>query len=65
MRHELDLIKKKAIMAKTFTLPNEKAMECLLDIIRLSEACLEAMDSIDTNITSLAIDTRRVTTDID
>ena len=39
-------------------------MECLLDIIKLSEACLEAMDSIDTNITSLALDTRRVTTDI-
>ena len=63
MRHESKLIKKKSILAMNCT-TDEKATECLLDIIKLSEACLEAMDSIDTNITSLAIDTRRVTTDI-
>lgn len=63
MRHELKLIKKKAILAMNCA-PNEKTTVCLLDIIKLSEACLEAMDSIDTNIASLALDTRRVTTDI-
>ena len=63
MRHELNLIKNKAVVATNCT-TNEKATACLLDIIKLSEACLEAMDSIDTNIASLALDTRRVTTDI-
>ena len=63
MRYELDLIKKKAVLA-TNCVRDEKAIECLLDIIRLSEACLETMDHIDTNITDLALDMRRVTTDI-
>lgn len=63
MRHELEVIKKKAILAMNCT-TNEKATVCLLDIIKLSEACLEAMDSVDTNIASIALDTRRVTTDI-
>lgn len=64
MRYELELIKKKAIVAENSTM-NETAIGCLLDIIRLSEACLETMDHIDTNITDLALDVRRVTTDID
>ena len=63
MRHELEVIKKKAILAMNCT-TNEKATVCLLDIIKLSEACLEAMDSVDTNIASITLDTHRVTTDI-
>lgn len=64
MRYELELIKKKAVSATNCT-KDERATMCLLDIIKLSEVCLEAMDSIDTNIASLALDTRRVTTDVD
>ena len=63
MRYELELIKKKSIVAKNNT-RNETAIGCLLDIIRLSEACLEAADDIDESITNLALDMRRVTTDI-
>ena len=69
MRYELESIKKKALFAKDSAAyhcnEHEEVTACLVDIIKLSEACLEAMDSIDTNITSLAIDTRRVSTDID
>lgn len=64
MRYELELIKKKTIIATKHT-RNKKAMMCLLSIIRLSEACLETVDSMDSNITNLALNMRRATTDID
>ena len=64
MLHEIDLINKKAITILNAT-TNQKTKTLLIDIVDLSNACLKAINNIDTNLTDICLSIRRVTTDIE
>ena len=68
MRFELELIRKKALFAKDSAVyhcnEHEEVTACLVDIIKLSNVCLKVMEDIDSNITRLAQNTRRVSSGI-
>ena len=63
MRYDIDLIKRKA---KTImnTTADQKTKTFLIDIIKLSDACLNEINSIDNNLTDICLGMRRVTADI-
>ena len=64
MQYEIDLIKRKA---KTIlnTATDQETKAFLIDIIKLSDACLNEISSIDNNLTDICLGMRRVTTDIE
>lgn len=63
MQYEIDLIKRKAKMAMNEDI-NQETKTFLTDIIKLADACLNAIESIDIDLTSICLSMRRNTTDI-
>lgn len=64
MRYEIDLIKRKAKTIMNTTI-DQKTKTLLIDIVKLSDACLSEINSIDNNLTDICLGMRRVTTDIE
>ena len=63
MQYEIDLIKRKATAIMNNT-TDENVHALLTDIIKLTDACLDAIKDIDDDLTDMCLSMRRVTTDI-
>lgn len=61
MKHELDLIKKKAVIVMDST-TNQEAASCLVDIAKLANKCLNIVNQIENNVAAISKDTQQTTT---
>lgn len=62
MRYELGLIKKKAILVMD-SVEDQETETHLINIVKLVDGCMTAIDKINKNTTYLALDIRRITAD--
>lgn len=61
MKHELDLIKKKAIIVMD-SITDQEAASCLVDITKLADKCLNIVNQIENNVAAISTDTQQTTT---